>query len=71
MVTLVKEHRYIAYTHVDTLVLRIEEFVSGPVRWPDQYRLKMPATADRPAKTFYGSTSHEVAEKGGQFIQAT
>jgi hypothetical protein len=70
MFTLTKEHRYLLYTKLDTLVLRIEEYISGVAPWPDKYRIQMPASSGRRAKTFYGSTSREVAELAAGFIES-
>jgi hypothetical protein len=66
--SLIREHRYVLEMAVDSTILRIEEFISGPVIWPQKYRLRLHATHGRPAKSFYGDSPQSVAEQAAEFI---
>lgn len=70
MYTLVKEQRYVLYAALDTHLLRIEQYIEGQGHWPDKYRLKVPATKGRHAKTFYGPTSRDVARKAAKYLNS-
>jgi hypothetical protein len=68
MYNLVREHRSLLYGPLDTTVLRIEEFVSGRGAWPAKYRFQVSAANQRPAKSFYGRTSHVVAKQAAKHL---
>jgi hypothetical protein len=64
---LLKEHRFkfvLGTTHIFT----IEEMVQGLAVWPHKFRLRLPASSKSEAKSFYGASCYEVAEKAAQFI---
>jgi len=64
---ILKEHRYVVQVGPVSHVLRIEELVSGPAVWRDNFRLLIPADRNREAKTIYGASAEEVAELGADF----
>jgi hypothetical protein len=68
MYTLIKEHRYIVYDLRGSLILRIEELIGGVNSWPAPFRLRLAGSRTEEAKTFYGSTSEEVARQAASFL---
>jgi hypothetical protein len=65
---LVREHRFIFVGGSETHLFRIEELVAGLAGWPSKFRLKVPASSDLQAKTFYGENCYETAAKGVAFL---
>jgi hypothetical protein len=65
---LLKEHRFRFVAGTETLLFRIEELVKGPAGWPHKFKLTLPDSLDSEAKTFYGRSCYEVAEKAANFI---
>ena len=65
---LLKEHRFKFFAGAETHLFRIEELVTGPAVWPHRFRLTLPASSRSEAKTFYGATCYEAAEKAAEFI---
>jgi hypothetical protein len=65
---LLKEHRFKFVAGTETLLFRIEELVKGPTTWPHRFKLTLPASFYSEAKTFYGQSCYEVAEKAASFI---
>ena len=65
---LLKEHRFRFVAGTETLLFRIEELVKGPTTWPHRFKLTLPASFHSEAKTFYGQSCYEVAEKAANFI---
>jgi hypothetical protein len=68
---LLKEHRFKFFAGVSTYLFIIEEMVSGMAVWPHKFRLKIPASSDGEARTFYGKSCDEVAEKAAEFMAHT
>jgi len=65
---LLKEHRFKFVAGVYTHLFNIEEMVSGMAVWPQKFRLKIPASSTCEARTFYGKSCDEVAEKAAEFM---
>jgi len=65
---LLREHRFKFVAGIQTHVFTIDELVSGIAVWPNKFRLKVPASSNSEAKTFYGPSCYEVAEKAAQFM---
>jgi hypothetical protein len=65
---LLKEHRFKFVAGVCTHVFNIEEMVSGMAVWPHKFRLKIPASSNCEARTLYGKSCDEVAEKAAEFM---
>jgi|HubBroStandDraft_6_1064221.scaffolds.fasta_scaffold39889_3 hypothetical protein len=65
---LLREHRFKFFVGAEDYVFRVEELVTGTSSWPDRCRLRLPASARTEAKTFYGASCVEVAEKAAGFI---
>jgi hypothetical protein len=68
MTTLIKEERYICYLGMEQHVLRVEELISSSEQWPEPFRVRLAASHRREAKTIYGSTTVEAAERAVSFI---
>jgi hypothetical protein len=65
---LLKEHRFKFIAGVSIHLFIIEEMVTGLAMWPQRFRLKLPASSCSEAKTFYGDSCDEVAEKASGFM---
>jgi hypothetical protein len=65
---LLREHRFTFLAGTETYLFRIEELVRGLSAWPHRFRLRLPAGAGSEAKTIYGASCYEVAEKGADLI---
>jgi hypothetical protein len=65
---LLKEHRFKFYAGAESHLFTIEELVRGLAGWPHRFRIKLPASSRREAKTFYGANCYEVAEKAVLFM---
>jgi|ERR1700682_5278667 hypothetical protein len=65
---LLKEHRFKFLAGAETHLFTIEELVTGLAGWPDRFRLKLPASSSSEAKTFYGASCYDAAEKAAHFI---
>jgi hypothetical protein len=68
MTTLIKEERYICYLDLEPHVLRIEELIIGSEQWPERFRIRLAASHSREAKTIYGSTAAEAAERAAAYL---
>ncbi len=68
MATTIKEERYIVYIGTEEHVLRVQELLEGLEPWPERFRARIPASAERHATTVYGSTEREVVERSTQFL---
>lgn len=66
---LLKEHRFTFFAAGEIHLLRIEEMVSGLAIWPQKFRLKLPASAHSQARTIYGSSCNEVAQKAADVLE--
>jgi hypothetical protein len=62
---LLREHRF-KFIAGTTHIFTIEEIVKGMAVWPHKFRLRLPASSNSEAKTFYGATCYEVAEKAAE-----
>jgi hypothetical protein len=65
---LLKEHRFKCIAGTETYLFKIEELVRGLAIWPHRFRLRVAASPRWEAKTFYGASCYEVAEKAADFI---
>ena len=66
--TLVKEHIFKFTVGAETHLLVVEEVVAKLSSWPERFRLRLDASSRSEAKTFYGATAYEVAEKVSDFL---
>ena len=64
---LLREHRF-KFVAGTTHMFTIEEMVRGMAVWPHKFRLRIPASSNSEAKTFYGTSCYEVAEKAAEFM---
>jgi hypothetical protein len=65
---LLREHRFKFFARNEEYVFRVDELVAGIAAWPNRFRLRLPASARAVAKTFYGPSCEEVAEKAADFV---
>jgi hypothetical protein len=65
---LLKEHRFKFIAGTETYLFKIEELVRGLAIWPHRFRLRVAASSRSEAKTFYGASCYEVAEKAADFM---
>jgi hypothetical protein len=66
---LLNQYQFTFLAGADTQVFLIEELVWGLVGWPHRCRLRLPATCEWEAQTFYGRTCLEVAEQVTRFLK--
>ena len=66
--TIIKEERFILKDGCDEYVLRVQQLVSGFESWPKAFRLQLPASAKKGAKTFYGASAKEVVEQVAEYL---
>jgi phenylacetate-coenzyme A ligase PaaK-like adenylate-forming protein len=71
MANLIREERYILQMGTEEHILRVQELVLGAETWPERFRIKMPASHTREAKTFYGATSDEVVRRAVEFLSSS
>ena len=69
MDTLIREERYISYIGTADYVLRVEELIRGPEPWPASFRIRLPASLHREAKTVYGGTARDAVEKAVEHLR--
>ena len=65
---LLREHRFKFFAGAEEHAFRVDELVAGMAGWPDRFRLRLPASSRSEAKTFYGASCEEVAEKAADFV---
>jgi hypothetical protein len=65
---LLKEYQFRCIVGVETHLFTIEEWVKGLAVWPRRFRVRLPASSRSEAKTFFGATCHEAAEKAANFL---
>lgn len=65
---LLKEYRFKCIVGAETHLFTIEEWVKGLAVWPRRFRVRLPASSRSEAKTFYGATCDEAAEKAANFL---
>lgn len=68
MSVLLKEERYILYSGMREYVIRVQELVGGDEAWPGRFRIELPASEERRAARFYGSSSSEVVERAIRYL---
>ena len=56
------------FVGAETHLFMIDELVKGLAGWPNRFRLKLSASPRSGAKTFYGASCYEVAEKAAEFM---
>ncbi|HKN76178.1 MAG TPA: hypothetical protein VJW94_13455 [Candidatus Acidoferrum sp.] len=66
--TLVKEHHFKFTVGAETHLFLVEELVAKLSNWPARFRLRLDAFHGSEAKTFYGASCYEVAEKAADFL---
>jgi hypothetical protein len=66
--TLVKEHSFKFAVGAETHLFLVEELVAKLSSWPARFRLRLDASSRTEAKTFYGASCYEVAEKAADFV---
>ena len=66
---ILKVHFYII--HNEERVLRVEELISGSKQWPKRFRTKLRASNYHRARTIYGVTDKEVAEKAARYLESS
>ena len=71
MANLIREERYIFQIGTEEHILRVQEIISGADAWPERFRIKVPASHTREAKTFYGATSDEVVQRATEFLSSS
>jgi hypothetical protein len=65
---LLKEHQFRFSPEAEATLFRVEELVVSIVGSPDRFRLKLPASSWADARTLYGASCHEAAEKAANFL---
>jgi hypothetical protein len=65
---LIKQERFICYLGMEQQVLRVDELISGSEQWPERFRSLLAASHTREAKTIYGSTAREAAERAVVYL---
>jgi hypothetical protein len=65
---LIKEHRFTFLGAADVYLFRVEELIEGLAFWPSRFRLKLPASTHWEARTIYGSSCNEVAQKAANSL---
>jgi hypothetical protein len=68
---LLKEHRFKFFAGTETHLFTIEELVTGLAGWADRFRIRLAASSGSEARTFYGASCYETAEKAAAFIAST
>jgi hypothetical protein len=66
--TLVREHSFKFAAGAETHLFLVEELVATLPSWPARFRLRLDASCRSEAKTFYGASCYEVAEKAAEFV---
>jgi hypothetical protein len=65
---LLKEYQFQLFAGAETHLFTIDELVAGLAGWPDRFRLKLPASSSSEAKSFYGASCYDAAEKAAHFL---
>lgn len=68
---LIKEERYMFYLGMEQQVLRVKELISGSEQWPERFRALLATSRTREAKTIYGSTAREAAERAVVYLSVS
>jgi len=68
MAAMIKEETYVAYLGAEEHVLRVQELLWGLEPWPEKFRARIPASAERKAIMVYGTTAREVAERAVEYL---
>jgi hypothetical protein len=65
---LLREHRFKFFARNEEYIFKVDELVAGIAAWPYRFRLQLPGSTRAEAKTFYGPSCEEVAEKAADFV---
>jgi hypothetical protein len=65
---MIKEEKYVVYLDTGEYELRVQELLWGLEPWPEKFRARITASAERNATTVYGSTGREVAERATEYL---
>ena len=68
MDSLIKEERYVSSIGPVEHVLLVQEQIRGSEPWPERFRVQVPASPTRPARTIYGSTAREAVERAVEYL---
>jgi hypothetical protein len=68
MFILIRHHRYEVQIGSRSVVLRVEELVSGSAVWGGKFRIQLPADGTVEAKTVYGANADAVAGKVAELL---
>ena len=70
MHTILREERYIIVIGPQQHLLRIQELLSGPERWPGAFRLVLAASHYHKAHTFHGCSALDVATDAARYLSS-
>lgn len=62
MADLIKEERYVFCVGTEEHFLRVQELISTPSHWPHVFRIRLAASCNRAARSFYGDTATAVLD---------
>jgi len=68
MATMIREDKYILYVGTEEYVLPVQELLSGLEPWPEKFRALLPASREWTARTVYGSSGREAAERAMEYL---
>jgi phenylacetate-coenzyme A ligase PaaK-like adenylate-forming protein len=68
METILREERYIARLGAQDQIFRVQELVSGAERWPESFRIQVPASLTRGARTIYGASARDAVAKAMAYL---
>lgn len=68
MPDLIREERFILRIGTEEHVLRVQQLVLGDARWPDEWRVNVPASHGLKAKLCYGSTAEQAAASAAEHL---
>jgi hypothetical protein len=68
MDTLIREERYVSSIGTVEQILIVQEQIRGEDRWPEKFRVRMPASLTWPETSIYGSTSREASERAIEYL---
>jgi hypothetical protein len=71
MPNLIREERYICQIQTEEHILRVQELISGSEPWPKRFRVCLPASRTREAKTIYGETARQVADLATDYFNVS
>jgi hypothetical protein len=68
MTTIIKEEQYILREGCEEYVLRVQQLLSGFESRPQSFRIQLPASLKKAAKTFYGPSAKEVVDQVAEYL---